>query len=132
MRTFVLRTELQAARLVKLLQSTWKEQAEAGAPLEVEVSAFKKRRSDAANRRYWFVLEQISQQVVVAGHRHPKEFWHEYFKRKFIGYEELPDDQGMLGLSTTTLDATEFGNYVFKVESWAVEEHGVVFPEKEQ
>lgn len=126
-RTFVLRTQTGVDRLCKLLQATWKEQFDAGRPLEVLVSEFKKKRSDAQNRLYWLRLEGISQQVVVAGRRHPKESYHELFKRKFIGYEELPDGGGIIGLSTTTLDAREFSDYIGKIEAWAAEEHGVIF-----
>lgn len=127
LRTYVLRTQKQVDRLLLLFRETWKAQADAGRPLEVVVSEFTKKRSDAQNRRYWWLLEQIARQVVINGRRFAKEYWHEFFKRKFIGYEELPEG-GQIGLSTTTLDATEFHDYVYKVEAYAIEELGVVFP----
>ena len=130
MRSYVLRTANQVHRLVRILQATWKERLDAGRPLEVVVTEFTGRRSDAQNRLYWARLEQVSQQVVVDGRRYPKECWHEFLARRFIGYSELPSG-GMLALSTTTLDVAEFSDYLGKIEAWAVEEHGVVFDEED-
>ena len=130
MRAYVIRTEKMAERVCTLLRSTWKAQLVAGRPLEVVVSEFKKSRSHAQNRLYWRILETISGQVMVGGRRHQKEYWAEYFKRKFIGYEELPDG-GQLGLSTTTLDAHQFSDYIGKIEAWAVADHGVIFNEED-
>lgn len=129
MRSYVLRTAGQVHRLVRILQATWKEQLDAGRPLEVVVTEFTGRRNDRQNRLYWARLGEIAQQVRIDGRRYPKECWHEFFARRFIGYSELPEG-GMLAVSTTTLDVVEFSAYLHQVEVWAVEEHGVIFNEE--
>lgn len=132
MRAYVLRTEAMVDRLVTLLRSTWKAQLHAGEPLEVVVSAHKKRRSHAQNRLYWVVLDQVSQQAYIGTppRRYQKEHWHEFFARTFIGYEELPDDGGKVALSTTNLDAHQFSDYITKIQAWAAEHYHVVFEEE--
>lgn len=131
MRVFVLRTRDHFDRLVLFLGDTWGPQADVGQPLEVTVGVWKGRRADWQNREYWgFVLEPISEQVVVNGRRYDPEVWHEEFKRRFIGYRELPTG-GMVGVSTTTLSSEDFDAYMTQIRAWAGHEHGVVFPERE-
>ena len=149
MRVFVLRTRKQVDRLVRFLTDTWQPQVDSEAPLEVTVDVFRGRRSDAQNKRYWALLKVIAGQVWIEipredrlgvllskvrpapkRRRFDEESWHEQFKRKFIGYRELPTG-GMVGLSTTTLSVEEFSAYMIQVEAYAAGELGVIFGEAE-
>ena len=102
MRVFVLRERTHLDRLVRFLTDTWGPQAESEAPLEVTVGVFRGRRSDVQNRRYWAMLSEVANQAEVHGRRYDAESWHEFFKRRFIGYRELPTG-GMVGLSSAAL-----------------------------
>lgn len=128
MRVFVLRTTDQLDRLLAFLRDTWEAQADTDAPLEVTVGVWKEQRSNAQNARYWAILTEIANQVTVKGKRYDTESWHEFFKRKFIGYQELPTG-GMVGLSSATLSTEDFSAYMTQVEAHAVSELGVIFEE---
>jgi hypothetical protein len=128
LRVFVLRSQSHLDRLVRFLTDTWGPQAECDQPLEVTVGVWRGRRSDAQNRRYWAILGAVAEQAVIKGRRYDAESWHEFFKRKFIGYRELPTG-GMVGLSSAGLSVEEFSAYMTQVEASAVSEHGVVFEE---
>ena len=52
--------------------------------------------------------------------------WHEHFKRKFIGVEELPDGS-VRGKSSTKLTTVQFSEFCAQVEAYAATELGVTF-----
>ena len=85
-------------------------------------------RTQKQNRRYWGngVLAQITEQACVGGQMYSAESWHEVFKRKFIGLDELPDG-GVIGKSSTELTTAEFCEFCEKVEAYAATELGVTF-----
>lgn len=96
-------------------------------PVELVVRKPSRKRSNEQNRRYWAVLNDIAD-VPVQGRRYPAETWHEYFKGRFIGYEEvaLPNGKTLQRpLSTTTLTVEEFANYMTQIEVWAAQ-HGIL------
>jgi hypothetical protein len=88
----------------------------------------KMQRTPRQNRRYWGrgVLAQIAEQAVSGGKLHRAENWHELFKRKFIGIEELPDGQ-VIGKSSAKLTTAEFCVFCDQVEAFACTDLGVVF-----
>jgi len=92
----------------------------------------KRKRTSPQNRRYWGngVLAQVAAQAVVDGKMYSAENWHEYFKRMFIGVEELPGGQ-VIGKSSTELDTAEFSEFCSQVEAYAASELGVTFYELE-
>lgn len=124
LRMFVLRDEIHAKSLWGFLKVNWRECARAGRPLAVTVSQHKDKRTIEQNKRYWAILNEIAEQAWVAGKQFTAEAWHEYYKRKLIGVEELPDGSSV-GISTTTLNVEEFGNYMTRMEVDAVQELGV-------
>lgn len=125
MKPIVLWAESDASTLWNALKG-WRDAAKAGQPFSVTVNSHKDQRSIEANRYYWQVLNQISEQ---ASPRFSAESWHEFFKRKFIGCIDLPMGQ-VIGMSTTKLNSTEFALYVCSVEAFAVMELGVVFDDQ--
>ena len=124
MRTFVLRGDEQARGLWAFLKNNWRALADAGKPLAVQISPHKARRSLEQNKRYWAILNEISEHSWIDGKRFSTDAWHEKFKRHFIGLEDVPGG-GIVGISTTTLDVGEFADYMNKVEAYAVDELGI-------
>lgn len=88
----------------------------------------RRRRTKRQNRRYWGngVLAQIAAQAVVGGRLYSAETWHEFFKRKFIGVEELPDGS-VIGKSSTKLTTAQFCAFSDQVEAYAATHLGVTF-----
>jgi len=85
------------------------------------------RRSVEQNRRYWALLSEIAAHEV-QGQRFMTDSWHEFFKGKFIGKEEVKLPWGELynrPISTTTLDVGQFSEYMTQIEAWAAQ-HGIV------
>lgn len=121
---FVLRDESDANRLHAFLRSNWRALAAAGRPLAVSVAEHKAKRSNAANRYYWATLNEIAAGAWVDGKQYSADAWHCWFKGRFIGSEELPGG-GSRPLSSASLNAEEFANYVQRVEQYATDELGV-------
>lgn len=90
------------------------------------------KRTPRQNRRYWGrgVLAQIAEQATSNGKLYSAENWHELFKRKFIGLEELPNGE-VVGKSSAGLTTAQFCVFCDQVEAFAVTDLGVVFYELE-
>lgn len=123
-RTFVLRGPEQAKVLLAFIRANAAPMAQAGRPLAVEVREHKARRSTQANRRYWALLRYVAAHAWVGGRQYGDEAWHELFKRRFIGLDELPDGS-TAGISTTTLDVGAFCDYMAAIEHYAAETLGL-------
>lgn len=124
LRTFVLRDERNANALWVFLKSNWRALADENRPLAVTVAEHKAKRSGDQNKRYWAILNEIAEGAWIGGRQFSTEAWHEFFRAKFIGYEETPDGR-QIGISTTTLSVAEFGDYMIRVEAYAATELGV-------
>ena len=124
LRVFVLRDEPNARALYGFLKANWKELAQAGRPLSIEVKEFKAKRSLEQNKLYWQRLNEIAEQAWVGGKQFSAEAWHEFCKARFIGMDELPDGR-RFGISTTTLSVAEFSDYLNRIETYAADELGI-------
>ena len=124
LRTFVLRDDTNAASLWAFLKNNWRPMATNGKPLAVTVAPHKTKRSIEQNRRYWLILGEIAENGWIDGKRFSTESWAEYFKGKFIGFEETPDGR-QIGISTTTLDVAAFADYMTRIEAYAAQELGI-------
>lgn len=85
------------------------------------------KRSTEANKRYWTLLHLLSDNCKPMGVVYSATAWHEYWKQKLLGANEikLPNGKAMLiANSTADLDRGEFNDYMQKVEAWAAE-HGI-------
>lgn len=101
-----------------------KQLVEAGASIEVVLRDAKSKRSTDQNKRYWRILREVAAVAWIDGKQFDDETWHEYFRRLFIGANEisLPDGSTMLrGISTTTLNVSEFSDYMDAIVRWASE-----------
>lgn len=114
--------------LMAFLALNWEAAVLSGKPLAVEIGPEKRKRSVQANRYYWDLLNQISEQAWVEGRQYASEVWHECAKRRFLGLVDLPGG-GHMAQSTTDLSVPEFAEYVQKVEVWAASELGVTLTE---
>jgi len=84
----------------------------------------KQRRSSEANRRYWALLHEISEGIKPTGEAYGSETWHEYFKQRFLGADEvqLPNGKSFLrSHSTADLETAGFAEYLDKVQAWAAQ-----------
>ncbi len=86
------------------------------------------KRSNEANRRYWTLLNQIADELLIDSDndgtkvRYTADTWHEYFKGRFLGVEELPLPNGQIYKrvrSSAECETSEFAKYMESVESWA-------------
>lgn len=123
-RQFVLYGPAQAQMLHAFLKSNAAAMAQQGRPLAVTVEEHKAKRSGAQNRRYWALLNQISEGAFVAGRQFNADAWHEHFKRQFIGIEDTPGGD-TVGISTTTLNTAEFTDYMDRIEAFAATDLGL-------
>ena len=122
--SFILSDEVSARRLWGFLKANWREMAQTETPLVVEVKPYKSKRSVEQNKYYWRLLGQISRDAWLGGKQFSSEAWHEFYKRLLIGMEELPGGQ-TAGISSASLSVDEFGDYINKVESHAINELGI-------
>lgn len=93
----------------------------------------KRARSTEQNKRYWALLQEIAS-TPVKGQRFATESWHEYFKGRFIGKEEVKLPNGDVfnrPMSTTGLDVVEFGEYMTQIEAWAAG-HGILLSDSQE
>lgn len=129
-RTFILRTESNAAALISFLKANAGAMARAGKPLEVSVSEAGAKRSAQQNRRYWQMIGHIAENAWVDGQQHGKETWHEFFARRFGIMREIVLPGGEIALqreSTSEMDVETFQTYLLRIEAYAAQELGVEF-----
>ena len=128
MKPIILDSEASAATLWTILKG-WKDALQRSEPLSVEVKPYKSKRSIEANKFYWACVNHISKEARFEnGRRFSPETLHEFFKREFIGCIDLPNG-GVIGMSSTNLNETEFAIYTTRVQAWAAMEHQITFEE---
>lgn len=125
-RLFILREQAQFDAVCNFLNANWSACSKEKKPLSVAVSVWQAKRSKSQNKRYWAIVGDIAEQSYVAGKKHTGDQWHEYFKRRFIGFEELPEG-GVIGISSASLDVESFAEYILKIEVYAVDTLGCEF-----
>lgn len=89
------------------------------------------RRSNEANRRYWALLHAVAEGVKPEGSEYSAEVWHNYFKLKYLGGDDvrLPDGKVIVRPnSSAELDKSAFADYMTQIEAWA-NERGVFLDE---
>jgi len=88
-------------------------------------------RSSEQNRRYWLLLNVISEKLKPQGAQFSSDNWHTYFRQRFLGSTDLLLPNGKtvtIPQTTTSLDVGDFNDYMTKVEVWA-NEHGIYLDE---
>jgi len=123
-RTFTLRNSENLGSLIAFLKANARACSDQGKPLSVTVQEYKSKRSVEQNKLLWRLLNEIAESAWIGGKQFSPEAWHEMFKLKFIGAEETPDGR-LIGISTTTLDVSEFTEYIDKISAYAATELGI-------
>lgn len=86
-----------------------------------------KKRSNAANARYWLLLHLISDKLKPQGREFSAETWHSYFKLRYLGADETTLPNGKViqkPKSSADLDRDEFATFMQRAEEFAMS-HGV-------
>jgi len=125
-RSIILRSKADLERAIIFLQSLVLDNDH---PWEIVVKLYKFKRTLAQNKRYHAVCAEISEQLILNGREFGPDTLKEYFKRLFIGSNEVPMPDGttaIYGISTTTLKTGEFAVYMTKIDAWATQ-NGVIF-----
>lgn len=126
---FLLRDEEDARALWEQLKE-WKKQSEQGRPIVVTIQSYDAAPTPAQYRRYREILNQIAENAWIGKdgkERMPSSVWDEHFKRLYIGMEFDEKNGEMRGMSTKTLGAAAFAEYMQKIEAYAVQELGIEF-----
>ncbi len=120
-RSFILRDENVAKLLWAFLKANAAAMAAKDEPLEVRVSVWKPKASDAQRALIWVINEQIAQGAWVAGRRFDAESWHEQMKRELLPDETsrgvtkwrvLANGDRALNMSTENLNRHEKTAYI--------------------
>lgn len=127
MPVFTLRNKEAAAAAWNFIRENAAEQARIGQPLVVSVDAYVAKRSTQANARYWALLDDISEQAEIDGKRFSRDVWHEFYKDMFAPKQEGPN--GLVAMSTSQMNKTQFQSYTTQIEFHAINELGVEFIE---
>lgn len=129
-RTFILRNDNIAQAFWAFLKLNWKAMAADGRPLSVTIAEHKAKRSVEQNKRLHAMLAEIAEQAWVSGRQYDAETWKEHFRQTLIGSEEIDMPSGKRierGISTTTLNVHEFGDFMERIAEYAVTNLGVEF-----
>ena len=104
-------------------------------PFQVKISLYKKKRSVQMNARYWAVLTCIAQEAARLGITdkfYEPEYWHEYYKRKFLGKKVVINgDVLLLPESSANKSTIEFMDYMNEVEADAAG-MGIIIPDPDE
>jgi hypothetical protein len=92
---------------------------------EIEISLKRKKRSIPQNRLYWLWITCISHET-----GNDKDFLHEYFSEKYLPKksEIIFNHEIIKPVSTTSLDAKQFTDYLDKIQIFASSEQGIILP----
>lgn len=97
-------------------------------PLVITCEEYKAKRTIDQNKRLHVILDAIAAQTWISGKQYSAEAWKEYYRKTFIGTEEIELPDGTLqerGLSTTILSVSEFTDFMTKIEAHAIGELGI-------
>jgi len=121
-RLFILREASQYEAMSHFIAAHWQAVSRTK-PLSVAVRAYSPKRSSEQNKRYWAIVGEVAEQSYLDGRTYSGEAWHEYFKRRFIGVEDLPDG-GCIGISSASLSVEGFAEFMTKVEFYVIDALG--------
>jgi hypothetical protein len=102
--------------------STWLSKIPVDEVMELTLRPYKPTRSQEQNKRYFKILELISQKT-----GHDRDELHDLFKNRFLGTTEieLNGEKHTVLRSSRKLKVGEFKDFSDRVEAWAVETLGV-------
>jgi hypothetical protein len=121
---------MEAGRLKILNQQRFKAELAALKDMDVHITIKKKgKRSSQQNGYYWStIVPEVRFALLERGTRLDLEQVHEFLKFHF-NKQYIHDDNGEVlteyGGSTTTLNKTEFSEYISRIMEWASEKLGL-------
>lgn len=124
-KVFVLRDKQSAQRMIDHIKAFAGPMAAAGTPLVAEIGEYRQKRSNDANARYWALLTEIAEQVVIEGKRFSKDAWHQWFRDQYAPKEDSPS--GLVAMSTSAMTKPQFQEYMTRIEVHAIQTLGVEF-----
>ena len=131
-REFPLRTPSGWNALVAFVKANAAACLEDGKPLRLVVTQDEKRRTLEQNRFFHGpVLDAITAQAWWQGRQYPKEFWKEYFRRRYLlkGEYTTPDGEIIqVYWSTADLNVGQMTAFLEQVQAEAASEWGVEWP----
>lgn len=128
MKTFVLRDPVQVKLMTAFLSANWAAAAQQSKPLSVQIVEYRVKRNNEQNKLLHAVLNEIAESAWVDGRQYDADKWKEFFKRRFIGVEEIPLPGGgnaEISISTTTLSVPEFAELIDRIIEYSATQLGV-------
>lgn len=125
-KAYLIKSLCEAKACWETISKLWRGAMESGVPLYVEIQTGKATRSNEQNRLYWVMLRHIAETAWIEGKQYTSEVWHEYFKRRFIGIDDLPGG-GTMASSSAKLSVEAFSRYMDDVQAIAAVELGVTW-----
>lgn len=100
-------------------------------PLRVIVTSKERRRTNEQNR-FWHgpMLDRIAECAWWDGRQFPKEFWKEYFRKRYLLKDEYTTPTGeivQVYWSTADLDVEQMAQFMTKVQVECATEWGIEF-----
>lgn len=96
-------------------------------PWQVTMTIYRRQRGNPANSLYWCRLAEIASQAWIAGKQFDADTLHIFCKQSFLpdqcakGIDKwtlLPNGDRALRMSTTSLNTSEFAEYLEQVTAW--------------
>lgn len=117
MKNFILRDNAVRERALNYIASLPLEPL-----LEIEVIPYEETRNSRQNKLYWAILNEIAE---LTGK--PSEAWHWFFKKRFIGFDEIEicGEIQIVPHSTTRLKKKKFAEYVTRIEVYVTSDLGI-------
>lgn len=130
-REFPLRSPSAWQALVAFVKANAVACLDKGQPLRLIVTQDEKRRSLEQNRFFHGpVLDAITEQAWWQGRQYPKEFWKEYFRRRYLLKSEYTTPAGeiiQIYWSTADLNVGQMSEFLERVQAEAASEWGVTW-----
>lgn len=130
-REFPLRSPATWSALAAFVKANYQAVMNRGGTLRVIVTEEERQRTKEQNRFFHGpVLDAITGQAWWNGRQYPKEFWKEYFRRRYLLKDEYETPDGeviQIYWSTADLNVGQMTEFLNKVQSEAAGEWGVEF-----
>jgi hypothetical protein len=146
-KVFILRSEQQIDALEAFVANNWQAMSRNGQPMQITISEYNGSRSDDQLAAMWAgIIQPIADQAYINGQRYSAETWHEYLKQLVLPemakedehgewfksgggvYRYMPDGSRQFVGSTGKLTKKGMGEYMGRIEAYAVQELGVRLP----
>ena len=126
-KTFILRSKDDLLPLVRYVQKFSLEK-----PVQIDISMYKKRRSNDQNAKMWAMLQDVSDQVCWCEEVLTKENWKDIFTASLKKQQAVPGIDGgfvVLGTGTRNMSTSDISDLIELMNAFA-SEHEVVWTDE--